>query len=64
MLDAKLDVLIKRIDDQEKARSLQCVHAIRPHFTYEVCSNNGHSSNDCPETHEDVAFMNKNVGRY
>jgi hypothetical protein len=45
MLAAKLDALIKRIDDQEKARSLQAV---------------GHSGNDCPETHEDVAFMNNN----
>ena len=60
MSAAKLDALMKRIDDQEKARILQAVHAIGSHFACEVCGNNGHLGNDCPETHENVAFMNNN----
>jgi len=59
MLAAILDALIKRIDDEEKARSLQAVHSIGSHFTCDVCDNMGHSGNDCPETRE-VAFMNNN----
>jgi hypothetical protein len=59
MLAAKLDALIKRIDDQEKARS-QAVHAIASFQPCEVCCSNGHSGNDCPETREEVAFMNNN----
>lgn len=59
MLAAKLDALIKCIDDQEKARS-QAVHAVSSFQLCEVCNGNGHSRNDCPETHKDVAFMNNN----
>ena len=28
------------------------------HMTCEVCGNVGHSGNDCPETHEEAAFIN------
>jgi hypothetical protein len=28
--------------------------------TCEVCRNDWHLENDCPETHEHVAFMNNN----
>ncbi|XP_039834548.1 uncharacterized protein LOC120695336 [Panicum virgatum] len=30
------------------------------HFTCEVCGNDGHSGNDCPETCEDYAYLNNN----
>jgi hypothetical protein len=63
MLAVKLDALIKRIDDQDKVRS-QAVHAIASFQSCEVCGSNGHSGNDCPETREDVAFMNNNNYRW
>jgi len=28
----------------------------------EVCGDDGHSGDDCPETREDVAYMNNNNG--
>ena len=30
------------------------------HFTCEVCGNDGHSGNDCPETREDCVYLNNN----
>ena len=29
-------------------------------MTCEECGNTGHSGNNCPETHEDVNFINNN----
>jgi hypothetical protein len=62
MLAAKLDLLIKRMDDQEKSRELvlRPVHAIDSHFTCKIYGNGGHSGNDYPETCEEVAFLNNN----
>jgi hypothetical protein len=34
------------------------VQAIDSQMTCEVCGNIGHSGNDCPETHEEAAFIN------
>ena len=34
------------------------------HFTCEVCGNDGHSGNDCPETREDCAYLNSNNNEY
>ena len=34
------------------------VQAMDSHMTCEVCGNVGHSGNDCPETREEVAFIN------
>ena len=36
------------------------VYAMGSHFTCEVCGNDGHSGNDCPETRE--AYLNNNNG--
>ena len=38
------------------------VYAMGSHFTCEVCGNEGHSGNDCSETHEDCAYLNNNNG--
>jgi hypothetical protein len=34
------------------------IQAMDSHITCEVCGNIGHSRNDCPETHEEVAYIN------
>nr|ABA98748.1 Transposable element protein, putative, Retrotrans_gag [Oryza sativa Japonica Group] len=60
MLAAKLDVLMKRRDDQEKSKPQDTVKALDSHITCEVCGNTGHSGNDCPETHEEAMFMGNN----
>jgi hypothetical protein len=62
VLAAKLDLLIKRMDDQEKSRelTLRPVHAMDSHFTCKICGNGGHLGNDCPKTREEVAFLNNN----
>ena len=60
MLSAKIDLLMKRLDEraQEKEAMMGIVQAIDSHMTCEVCGNVVHSGNDCPETHEEAAFIN------
>ena len=60
MLAAKIDLLIKRLEEcaQEKEAMKGTVQAIDSHMTYEVCCNVGHSRNECPETYEEAAFIN------
>ena len=60
MLAAKMDLLMKRLDERahEKKAMKGTVQAIESQMTCEVCGNVGHSGNDCPETREDVAFIN------
>ena len=38
------------------------VQAMNTYLTCEVCGSGGHSGNDCPETHEDAAYINNNIG--
>ncbi len=61
LLDAKLDLLLKRLDDHEK-RPQGTVKALDTHVTCEVCGSTGHSGNDCPETHEEAIYMGNNNG--
>ena len=56
MLAAKIDLLMKKMDDQANGE----VKALDAHMTCEVCGNTGHSGNDCPETREDAMFMGNN----
>uniref|UniRef100_A0A0A9C8Z7 CCHC-type domain-containing protein n=1 Tax=Arundo donax TaxID=35708 RepID=A0A0A9C8Z7_ARUDO len=64
MLAAKMDLLMKRLDNQskEKMDMNEAVQAMDAHMTCEVCGNTGHSGNDCPETQEHVNFINNNNG--
>ena len=59
MLSAKMDLLMKKLEDQanEKQEVMQ-IHDSR--MTSEECGNTRHSRNNCPEIHEDVIFNNNN----
>ena len=60
ILAAKIDLLMKRLEEwaQDKDIMISTVQAMDSHMTCEVCENVGHSRNDCPETHEEAAFIN------
>nr|ABA92207.1 Zinc knuckle family protein [Oryza sativa Japonica Group] len=61
LLAAKLDFLMKRLDDHKK-RPQGTVKALDSHVTCEVCGGTGHSGNDCPETCEEAMYMGNNNG--
>ncbi len=58
MLAAKLDLLMNRLEDQEKNMPQGTVKALDAHITCEVYGNSGHSETDCLETREEAVFMN------
>ena len=60
MLAAKLDLLMKKLDEGNRQQVPVPVHAMNSYFTCEVCGDCGHSGNDCLETREDVAYINNN----
>lgn len=64
MLAAKLDLLLKRMDEWEMPQELMLKHvqALDSHLMCEVYGNGGHSGNDFPKTREDAAYMNNNNG--
>ena len=53
MIAAKLDLLKHRENYAQ---------AMNSHSLCEVCGNDGHSGNDCPETREDCANLSNNNG--
>ena len=62
MLAAKMDLLAKRLENCKKMSAQETVQAMDTHMTCEVCGETGHSGNLCPETHEDLNFVNINNG--
>ena len=60
MLTAKLDLLLKKLDEGNRQQMHVPVHAMNSYLTCEVCGDGGHSGNDCPETHKDAAYINNN----
>jgi hypothetical protein len=66
MLHAKMDLLMKRMDDltSEKAAMAVTTHATDSRMTCEVCGDTGHSGNYFPTTQEDVMYMNDNNNGY
>ena len=59
MLSAKMDLLMKRLDDRANEKQ-DVMHIHDSRMTREECGNTGLSGNNCPETQEDVNFINNN----
>ena len=59
MLSAKMDLLMKRLEDRANVKQ-EVMHIHDSCMTCEECGNTGYSGNNCPETHEDVNFINNN----
>jgi hypothetical protein len=57
MLSAKMDPLMKKPKDRANEKQ-EVMHIHDSRMTCEECVNTGHSGNNCPETHEDVNFVN------
>ena len=58
MLTAKMDLLTKWVEHYEKVSAQETLKAMDSHMTCEVCGDVGHSGNSCPETQEDLNFVN------
>ena len=59
MLSAKMDLLMKKLEYQANEKQ-EVMHIHDSRMTCEVCGSTGHLGNSCPETHEDVNFVNNN----
>jgi uncharacterized coiled-coil protein SlyX len=55
MITAKMDLLMKKL---EASTNMETAKIMDAHMTCEVCSNVGHSGNDCLETREEANFIN------
>ena len=71
MLSAKMDLLMKKIEegsnskkDHEVVQPYATARAIEVDPWCEVCGGDDHSGNNCPETREDVNFINNNNNGY
>ena len=64
MLAAKLDLLMKKLDEGNRQQMLVPVHAMNSYFTCKDCGDGGHSGNDCPETRKDAAYINSNNTKF
>ena len=64
IIAAKIDLLMKRLEDraQDKETMKGTIQALNSHMTCEVYGDVGHSRNDCPKTHEEVAYINNGFG--
>ena len=60
MLAAKLDLLLKKLDEGNWKQMPVPIHAMNSYSTCEVCGDGGHSGNDYPETRKDAAYINNN----
>ena len=56
LLAAKIDLLLQKMDGT--IINTNTVQAIDSHTSCEVCGDNGHSGNNCPETQEEASFVN------
>ena len=59
MLSAKLDLLMKKLDDKAGDK-MEVMHVYDSHMTCEECGDTGHSGNHCPEMLDDVNYINNN----
>jgi hypothetical protein len=54
MIAAKMDLLMKKL---EASTNMETAKIMDAHMTFEVCSNDGHSGNDCLEKREESSFI-------
>jgi len=59
MLCAKLDLLMKKLDDKARDKK-EVMHICDSHMTCEECGDTGHSGDQFPEMLEDVNYINNN----
>ena len=59
MLSAKMDLMMKKLEDRANEKQ-EVMHIHDSRMTCEVCGSTEYSGNNCPETHEDVNFVNNN----
>ena len=52
VLAAKIDLLLQSMDEQVANPNMGTVQAVNSHTSCEVCGDDGHSGNNCPETQE------------
>ena len=62
MLVAKMELVAKWVEHYEKVSTQETLKAMDSPMAYEVCGNVGHSGNSCPETLEDLNFVNTDNG--
>jgi hypothetical protein len=63
MLTAKVDLLIKRLEDQMGEKK-EFMHIHDSHMICEECGDTGHSGSNCPKLQEDVNYINNNNNNY
>jgi len=59
MLSAKLDLLMKKLDDKAGDKK-EVMHVYDSHMTCEECGDTRHLGNHCPEMLEDMNYINNN----
>ena len=59
MLSTKMDLLMKKLEDRANEKQ-EVMHIHDSHMTCEEYGNTRNLGSNCPETHEDVNFVNKN----
>jgi hypothetical protein len=59
MLSAKMDLLMKRLEDKAPEKK-EVMQLFESRMTYEECGNTGHSGSQCPRVEEDVNYINNN----
>ena len=69
MLSAKMDLLMKKMEEgskkeQESIQLHATARAIKVDPWCEVCGKDDHLGSNCPETREDVNFINNNNNGY
>jgi hypothetical protein len=62
MLVAKMDLLAMRVEHYEKVSAQETLKAMDSHITCEVCGDVEHSGNSCPESQDDLNFINTDDG--
>jgi hypothetical protein len=59
MLSTKIDLLMKKLEDWANEKK-EVMHIHDSRMTCKLCGDTGHSGSNCPETQEDVNYINNN----